>query len=528
MVSEQHSVTSAPPMQAHNLSQGSATSSKLPTPLKLELTVKLDHNNFLLWRQQVLAAIKGIKQKNEHLETLEIRGCHSLTFIFRGQLPPSLKKLSIEDCEKLQCLLDDNETSTYSSSSMMHSSHLTTSLLEGIRQKNEHLETLEIRGCHSLTFIFRGQLPPSLKKLSIGSCVKLRCLLDDNETSTYSSSSVNVNHSHLVELTIYECPSLTCLPLPDQFSATLTSLVICYCSNLTTLWLPVALKCLYIEECQKLTTLLPRDQLPETLETLHIRECGKLESIVERFHNNTALNQIQISRCSNLKSIPDDLYTLSGLHEIEILNCQDLVSFPKGGFPNSILHVSITNCEKLKALPSQIHTLSSLRSLIISKCPSLSYPEEGFPANLLYLKISSPNLYKPLTNLGFHNLTSLIALNIHELADAESFHEEEMEMTLPHTLTLLSIKNFPKLKCLSCKSMENLTSLEYLLFSNCPELTSLPNLPSSLLGLEIRGCPLLKEACKRDKGKEWYKIADIPCVDIDYQFIYDAYEDSEM
>ncbi|TXG68758.1 hypothetical protein EZV62_003693 [Acer yangbiense] len=400
---------------------------------------------------------------------------------------------------------------------------LTTSLLEGIRQKNEHLETLEIRGCHSLTFIFRGQLPPSLKKLSIGSCVKLRCLLDDNETSTYSSSSINVNShsSHLVELEISRCPSLTCLPLPDQLSATLTSLEIRDCSNLMTLWLPVALKCLYIEECQKLTTLLPRDQLPETLETLHIRECGKLESIVERFHNNTALNQIQISRCSNLKSIPDDLYTLSGLHEIEILNCQDLVSFPKGGFPNSILHVSITNCEKLKALPSQIHTLSSLRSLIISKCPSLSYPEEGFPANLLYLKISSPNLYKPLTNLGFHNLTSLIALNIHELADAESFHEEEMEMTLPHTLTWLSIENFPKLKCLSCKSLENLTSLETLAFINCPELTSLPNLTSSLLRLYIEGCPLLNEACKRDKGKEWYKIADIPRVEIDRKFIYD-------
>ncbi|TXG72185.1 hypothetical protein EZV62_000764 [Acer yangbiense] len=33
--------------------------SKLLSPLKLELTVKLDHNNYLLWRQQVLAGIKG-------------------------------------------------------------------------------------------------------------------------------------------------------------------------------------------------------------------------------------------------------------------------------------------------------------------------------------------------------------------------------------------------------------------------------------------------------------------------------------
>ncbi|TXG46199.1 hypothetical protein EZV62_028302 [Acer yangbiense] len=241
---------------------------------------------------------------------------------------------------------------------------------------------------------------------------KLRCLLDDNETSTYSSSSINVN-SH-------SC--LTCLPLPDQLYAKLTSLGIKDCSNLTTLWLPATLKRLDIDECPELTTLLPRDQLPETLETLDIQECGKLESIVERFYNNMALYQIEISGCSNLKSIPDSLYTLRSLREIHIESCQDLVSFPKGGLPNSILVVSIWDCEKLTALPSQIHTLTSLQHLDIFQCPSLSYPEEGFPANLSLLYFSSPNLYKPPTNLGFHNLT---ALAIHELADAESFHEEE-------------------------------------------------------------------------------------------------------
>ncbi|TXG68757.1 hypothetical protein EZV62_003692 [Acer yangbiense] len=389
------------------------------------------------------------------------------------------------------------------------------------RKKNEHLETLQIRGCHSLTFIFRGQLPPSLKKLSIKDCEKLQCLLDDNESSTYSSSSINVNShsSHLVELMLNKCPSLTCLPLPDQFSATLTSLNISYCSNLTTLRLPAALKHLHINDCPQFTTLLPRDRLPKTLEKLDIWECGKLESIVERFHNNMALYKISISLCSNLKSIPDGLYTLRSLREISIASCQDLVSFPKGGLPNSILEVSIYDCEKLTALPSRIHTLTSLQHLYISQCPCLSYREEGLPANLSFLNIS--NLYKPPMNLGFHNLTSLKILGIHELVDAESFHEEEMEMTLPHTLTWLLIENFPKLKCLSCKSLENLTSLEHLGFINCREFTSLPNLPSSLLDLYIKDCPLLKEACKRDKGKEWYKIADIPRVKIDEKFIYD-------
>ncbi|KAK0588878.1 hypothetical protein LWI29_006567 [Acer saccharum] len=59
MVSEQEAATSASPIAAMNVSQASLNSTKLLTPLKLELTVKLSHNNYLLWRQQVLAGIKG-------------------------------------------------------------------------------------------------------------------------------------------------------------------------------------------------------------------------------------------------------------------------------------------------------------------------------------------------------------------------------------------------------------------------------------------------------------------------------------
>ncbi|KAL9437354.1 hypothetical protein AB3S75_023253 [Citrus x aurantiifolia] len=46
---------------------------------------------------------------------------------------------------------------------------------------------------------------------------------------------------------------------------------------------------------------------------------------------------------------------------------------------------------------------------------------------------------------------------------------------------------------------------------DCPNLTSFPEvgLPSSLLQLIISKCPKLKTECKRDKGKEWSKIANI-------------------
>ncbi|KAK9205514.1 hypothetical protein WN943_015782 [Citrus x changshan-huyou] len=46
---------------------------------------------------------------------------------------------------------------------------------------------------------------------------------------------------------------------------------------------------------------------------------------------------------------------------------------------------------------------------------------------------------------------------------------------------------------------------------DCPNLTSFPEvgLPSSLLQLIVSKCPKLKTECKRDKGKEWSKIANI-------------------
>ncbi|TXG68755.1 hypothetical protein EZV62_003690 [Acer yangbiense] len=102
MVSEQHSVTSAPPMQAHNLSQGSATSSKLPTPLKLELTVKLDHNNFLLWRQQVLAAIKGMNPLlyTESFYYRRLKGGEDLIWYYEGFFSSSIIPVELDLTEQ--------------------------------------------------------------------------------------------------------------------------------------------------------------------------------------------------------------------------------------------------------------------------------------------------------------------------------------------------------------------------------------------------------------------------------------------
>ncbi|TXG67397.1 hypothetical protein EZV62_008672 [Acer yangbiense] len=193
-------------------------------------------------------------------------------------------------------------------------------------------------------------------------------------------------------------------------------------------------------------------------------------------------------------------------------NCGGFASFPKGRFPDNNLVVFVAyRCEKLEALPSGIHILSSLS---IHDCPNIQLFEEGLATKLAKLTISDRKQYKALMELGWHNLTSLTDLYISGKRDGETLHEEDMRITLPRSLTWMSIEDFPNLKYLSFKDFECLPSLENLQIWFCPELTSLPSLPPSLLQLHVRGCPLLTEACKRDKGKEWSKIADIPRVEL--------------
>ena len=181
----------------------------------------------------------------------------------------------------------------------------------------------------------------------------------------------------------------------------------------------------------------------------------------------------------------------------------------------------------------------------------MSLSEEGLFTKLESLEIASVKQYKALIQLGLHNFTSLTYLYIYGNLDRECLQEEDVKITLPHSLTSLRIEEVTKLKYLPLNGLEDLPSLESLTIYDCAELISLPSLPSSLKSLLITDCPLLKEltplsslpysllelyiydcpllkkACKKDKGKEWSKIADIPRVEIDQKFIYGPEEESE-
>ena len=162
--------------------------------------------------------------------------------------------------------------------------------------------------------------------------------------------------------------------------------------------------------------------------------------------------------------------------------------------------------------------LTSLDELWISGCPEIvSFPEGGLPTNLSSLDIGSCyKLMESRKEWGLQTLPSLRGLVIDGgTGGLESFSEEWL--LLPSTLFSLEIRSFPDLKSLDNLGLENLTSLERLVISDCVKLKSFPKqgLPASLSILEIHRCPVLKKRCQRDKGKEWRKIAHIHWIDMD-------------
>jgi hypothetical protein len=251
------------------------------------------------------------------LVMLDIRSCPSLITV---NLMSTIRTLKIEGCSALQSLPMSNCTC---------------------------LEYATIEECNSLTFISRGQLPSTLKRLEIRNCENLQLVVDEGEASSSSllTNEENLNTSLLEQLEIRDCPSLKCLSSRGD--------------------LPATLKILKIYSCSELISLSSSGQLPTALKHLS-GSCPKLESVADKLHNNVSLEGLEIWYCEKLKSLPEGLHKLCHLNQINIWECSSLVSFPDGGLlPTSLRELQIRDCEKLEALPNRMHNLTSLHDLRI-------------------------------------------------------------------------------------------------------------------------------------------------------------------
>ncbi|TYH50952.1 hypothetical protein ES332_D10G240400v1 [Gossypium tomentosum] len=431
------------------------------------------------------------------------------------KIPSSIVNMRIENCERLEKL----STTLYSLALLMK---------------------LELYGCSKLISIARSNLPSNLKVLIIRCCINLQCLLLDEGEDVDSNNACVLRELNIVRceslkrinrsvlpstlktLQIHQCPKLESISQEIQDNSSLESIEIYRCDILK--GLPQGLnklkhcKRLVIEDCSNLISL-GESGLPTTLKVLEINECPKLESISQEIQDNSSLESIEIGGCDMLKGLPQGLNKLKHCKILVIEGCSNLISLGESGLPTTNLEVLRLNfCRRLQALPGNMHSLNALKELEIRDCPNVtSILEEGIPTYLTSLKIGGPNIWKAKLERDLHTLTCLKSLSISNgCPDVVSFPQDEIEVTLPSSLTNLFISDFPKPESLSSNGFRNLTSLQRLTIGFCPNLKTLPgnNMLFSLLKLKIVECPMMGERCKRDKGPEWSKISHIPCVDV--------------
>ncbi|MFQ6658375.1 hypothetical protein Gotur_027668 [Gossypium turneri] len=123
-----------------------------------------------------------------------------------------------------------------------------------------------------------------------------------------------------------------------------------------------------------------------------------LEYIAEEFEESACLESILFFR-SGIKSLPRGLDKLKHLQEIWLASCSNLVSFEESGLLSTCFRAfRVFDCGNFGALPKCMASITSLRHLRVENClADISFPSEGFPANLTSLAISNaPKIYKML------------------------------------------------------------------------------------------------------------------------------------
>ncbi|KAJ3694326.1 hypothetical protein LUZ60_009806 [Juncus effusus] len=263
------------------------------------------------------------------------------------------------------------------------------------------------------------------------------------------------------------------------------------------------------------------------LKTLSISNCWCLRSL-GFLQGLVSLEKLKIYYCPCL----DIKHTRDGTTfptSLQLLGLECCV-IPDGMFPCDmpyLYELNVARCRGLKSL--SIGMLTSLRKLILLDCPDLCKVEglRSLPSLTHLGLINLPNfqagsLLETPVDLGWMRLeiSSLEMLKmlsaINAFAGLKDLHVKECQ---EETFTFEGLSHIPSLSHLcfeDCKinflpnSLKILSGLETLWFLNCPEISSIPELPESIIGIAITKCPVLRERCCAPGGADWPKICHIP------------------
>ncbi|WVZ91273.1 hypothetical protein U9M48_037464 [Paspalum notatum var. saurae] len=273
-------------------------------------------------------------------------------------------------------------------------------------------------------------------------------------------------------------------------------------------------------------TALPSEEVFRhltALSTLWISSCWCLRSF-GGLRAATSVTEVCIRCCPSLELARGAESMPLSLETLDISHCVLGTDFFSVGLTH-LKHLSMSCCRSSASL--SIGHLSYLKSFKLRHAPDLCLLQvEGFSS----LQLEDVELVDvPKLSAGFMSecrvqkslcvsssdfinpLLSAQGCTGPELVRIQSCNETSISFEASSSFT--SVK---ELEILECKiqslpnNMQALSSLEKLKIGNCPNISSLPDLPSSLRQITIEGCELLFESCQEPNGISWPKIAHIP------------------
>ncbi|KAF7099242.1 hypothetical protein CFC21_100902 [Triticum aestivum] len=281
------------------------------------------------------------------------------------------------------------------------------------------------------------------------------------------------------------------------------------------------LRHLSLKEIMTLTTLPSQDVLQQLtkLHYLCISSCWCLRSL-GGLRAATALSEIKLRSCPSLDLTPGTSSLPLSLEVLGIFHWMVSADFISIDLPH-LKDISMAFCRSPSSL--SIGHLTSLQRLSLHNLHDLCFLE-----GLSSLQLSSARFtHVPNLNMKFVSqlrvkgslyVSSPVMLN-HMLSDEgftvpeflgldgcnESFSfEESADFSSIKWLSFLNCEtsSLPvNLKCFSC--------LRALQIVKCPNISFLPDLPSSLEHIFVRDSELLKKSCRAPDGESWPKIEHI-------------------
>ncbi|KAK4733235.1 hypothetical protein R3W88_007496 [Solanum pinnatisectum] len=369
------------------------------------------------------------------LEYVELENCHNLQ-----KLPSllhtltSLEVVIITNCPRLESFAGKMFPSNLKALAIQGCS--VESLPEAMMNSISSLEYLSIHGCLMLASFQRDSelLPTTFQQLKIEKCPNLEFL---------PAGMMHINNTSLQVLEIFDCSSISSFP-GGQLPNTLKTLTVWNCFNLEALpdirTSTMLLESLRVGNCTSLK------HLPHGLNKLlnlsyfevdgcHGIKCFPREGLPQN------LTKVLIIDCENLTFLPKWMQNLTSLQELQLSNCPLITSFTEGGFPTSLVSLDVKDCKNLMPMSEWgLHRLASLRRLTIHGISSnLSY----FPQWLLPSTLETLNIVQ-LSNLEslspwLQNLTSLENLKVKDCRKLLSLPKEDM----PPMLSYLEISECP-------------------------------------------------------------------------------------